>query len=55
MVRIMSSGWLIAATKAIVSSGTPMEESTRLIMINPAPGTPAVPMAPKVAVRAIIK
>ena len=49
-VRIMSMIRSTPATKAMVSSGTPTVPNTSAIMIRPAPGIPAAPTAPSVAV-----
>jgi hypothetical protein len=55
VVRIMSMIRSTPATKAMVSSGTPTLENTSVIMISPAPGIPAAPTAPSVAVIEIMK
>ena len=50
VVRIMSMIRSTPATKAMVSSGTPTLPKTSAIMIRPAPGMPAAPIAPSVEV-----
>ena len=55
VVRIMSMIRSMPATRAMVSSGTPTAPKTSAIMMRPAPGIPAAPIAPTVPSSAIRK
>lgn len=54
VVRPMSRIRSMPATRAMPSTGRPTVSSTMVSMIIPEPGTPAVPMEARVAVRMMV-
>ena len=54
VVRPMSKIRSTPATRAMPSTGRPTEVRTMASMTIPAPGTPAVPMEARVAVRTMV-